>query len=511
MDVTLSSIFTSIIIVAFIRWSFQLINWVWLRPKKLEKCLRNQGLNGNPYRIFIGDMKDLIRFIKETQPRSIKISDDLAPRISHYYYQSIHKFGENSFIWFGPSPRLNIEDPELFKEILSKPDVFQKPAPDLGSIIVGGLLFLEGEKWAKHREIVTPAFHLHKLKNTLLAIRLSCSSMFHKWEALVWSNERSCEIDVWPYLEDLSGDMISRTAFASSHEEGIRIFQLQKEQVKLALEILQWSFIPGWRYFPTKANRCLKAISKEIQSLLRGIVSKREKAMERGETVSDDLLGLLMKSNLQEIQEHGNKNMGMSIEDVIEECKLFYFAGSETTSNFLVWTMVLLSQHQEWQARAREEVFQVFGKEEPTAEGLHHLKTVTMILQEVLRLYPPAPLTVRTCTETVKLKNMTLPAGVQMSVLIGQLHHNPKIWGDDSKEFKPQRFLQGISGVSYMPFSSGPRICIGQNLAMIEAKTALAMILQRFSFEFSSSYKHSPFPIITLQPQYGAPLILQKL
>lgn len=113
--------------------------------------------------------------------------------------------------------------------------------------------------------------------------------------------------------------------------------------------------------------------------MLKGIVSKREKAMERGETVRDDLLGLLMKSNLQEIQEHGNKNMGMSIGDVIEECKLFYFAGSETTSNLLVWTMVLLSQYQEWQARAREEVFQIFGKEEPTSEGLNHLKIVSFL------------------------------------------------------------------------------------------------------------------------------------
>jgi len=116
----------------------------------------------------------------------------------------------------------------------------------------------------------------------------------------------------------------------------------------------------------------MKAAAREIQVILRGIVNKRLRAREAGEAPSDDLLGILLESNLR--QTEGN---GMSTEDLMEECKLFYFAGQETTSVLLVWTMVLLSQHQDWQARAREEVKQVFGDKEPDAEGLNQLKVVS--------------------------------------------------------------------------------------------------------------------------------------
>jgi cytochrome P450 len=125
----------------------------------------------------------------------------------------------------------------------------------------------------------------------------------------------------------------------------------------------------------------MKEIDKEIKCLLLGIIKKREKAIMAGEATKDDLLGALMESKLKDIHEHGknNKNVGMSIEDVIEECKLFYFAGQETTSVLLVWTMVLLGQNQDWQDRARQEVLQVFGSNKPDFDGLTHLKVVSIL------------------------------------------------------------------------------------------------------------------------------------
>jgi cytochrome P450 len=117
--------------------------------------------------------------------------------------------------------------------------------------------------------------------------------------------------------------------------------------------------------------------NKEIESILRDVVGKRIQAMKQGESTKDDLLGLLLESNMRETEEYGQSSKGMTIEDVIEECKVFYFAGMETTSVLLTWTMVVLSMHPEWQDRAREEVISLFGKNKPEYEGLSRLKTVS--------------------------------------------------------------------------------------------------------------------------------------
>ncbi|KAL3509080.1 hypothetical protein ACH5RR_028481 [Cinchona calisaya] len=231
----------------------------------------------------------------------------------------------------------------------------------------------------------------------------------------------------------------------------------------------------------------MQNIGKEIEATIRGIIENRMEAIKAGEASRGDLLGTLLESNLKEIEQKGNKKFGLSIKEVIDECKLFYSAEQETSSSLLVWTLILLSRHQDWQSRAREEVLQV-----------------TMILNEVLRLYSPAPSLDRRIQEETKLSKYNFPAGVQLTL------------GDDVKEFKPERFSEGVSNAtkgqfSFFPFGWGARACIGHNFAMIEVKQAMAMILQRFSFKLSPSYTRTPYSVITFQPQHGAYLVVHKL
>ncbi|XP_073312553.1 cytochrome P450 CYP72A219-like isoform X2 [Primulina huaijiensis] len=495
-------------------YGWKMLNWVWLRPKRKEKQLRQQGFNGRSCRFLFGDFQEIFTMIKEAKSKPITLSNDIIPRVLPFVHESLRNYGKNCFLWIGPNPTAIISDPELIKEVLSKSYVFQKMSSPLDKLLAQGVAAYETEKWAKHRKLINPAFHLEKLKNMLPSFYSSSCDLLSKWDDIV-SSKGSCELDVWPYLQALTSDVISRTAFGSNYEEGRKIFELQREQTGHFLNAAQLVYIPGWRFLPTKTNRRMKEIVREVESSILGIINKRIKVVESGEANSNDLLGILLESNFQEIQQNGN-DCGMSLQEVIEECRLFYIAGQETTSSLLVWTMILLSKHMDWQIRAREEVLQVLGSSQPDFQDLNHLKTMTMIFHEVLRLYPPAVTMGRVIHHETTLGKLTLPAGTQLFLPTILLHHDNTIWGDDAKEFNPERFGEGVSKAmngkfSYFPFSGGPRICIGQNFAMLEAKMAMAMILKHYSFELSPSYAHSPDLVLTLLPQYGAQLILHKL
>ncbi|KAJ4780787.1 Cytochrome P450 [Rhynchospora pubera] len=497
------------------------LEWAWLKPRRFEQAMRKQGLCGTVYRSLAGDLKEIIRLNKEARATPMQFSHDIAPRISHFQYRTIKQFGKLSFTWFGPYPRITVMDSGLVREILSnKVGHFEKENfSRLGQLLAAGLANYGGEKWAKHRRILNPAFQVEKLKRMLPAFSICCSELVDRWENSVGTDE-SFELDVWPEMQNLTGDVISKAAFGSSYHEGRRIFQLQTEQVERFTKAVPTLFIPFNWYLPTKNNKMMKQTAREVQTLLIGIFAKRENAIRNGETTEDDLLGLLLESNKSEMEQNGtsDSSLGLTIDEVIEECKLFYFAGQETTSVLLTWTLVVLSIHPEWQEKAREEVLQHFGRDKPDFDGLSRLKIVSMILYEVLRLYPPVVALSRRTYKTTQLGDVTVPPGVHLHLPILFIHHDPDIWGPDATEFKPTRFAEGISKATkngqsaFFPFGWGPRICIGQNFALLEAKLGLSMILQHFRFELSENYQHAPqIVIFTVHPQHGAPIKFHRL
>ena len=145
------------------------------------------------------------------------------------------------------------------------------------------------------------------------------------------------------------------------------------------------------------------------------------------------------------------------------------------------------------------------------------IKQMNMIINETLRLYPPAIVLLRKVSREVRLGKILVPANVELLVPTLALHHEPQFWGEEVELFKPERFSEGIAKATndnmaaFMPFGLGPRICVGFNFAALEAKMAMSMILQRYSFTLSPGYVHSPFQYVTVRPQNGVQVILQPL
>ncbi|KAL3537465.1 hypothetical protein ACH5RR_000831 [Cinchona calisaya] len=495
--------------LALVACIWRALNWAWFTPKRLEKRLRQQGFKGNPYKLLVGDVKESAKMLQEAMSKPMDFDNDIVPRLMPYIHQTIQMYGKNSFTWMGRIPRLHVLEPKLFKEVLNHYRKFPKNVSihnPLIKFLFTGVGSYEGDKWSKNRKIINPAFTLEKVKNVLPAFAHCYEKELDKWEQII-SREGSHEVDVFQAFDVSTSDVISQVAFGSTYDEARKIFLLIKELVKLTIEVMQGVYIPGWRYLPTKRNNRMKKVNGEIADILRNMINQRINAMKAGEPTGNDLLSVLLESNFQEIQHKGNKkNVGLTINEIIDECKLFYFVGQDTTGVTLTWMTLLLCKYPEWQERAREEVLQTFGRNKPTYDQLTRLKYT---------IYPPAFDLNKVVYEDTKLGPYTVPAGTQIHLGTIMLHRDKTIWGEDAMEFNPMRFADGIASatnnqVAYIPFSYGPRYCVGQNFALLQLRLALTMMLQRFSFSLSPSYAHAPCSIISLQPQFGAPVIFRK-
>ncbi|KAK7304182.1 hypothetical protein RJT34_15291 [Clitoria ternatea] len=473
----------------------------WWRPRKIQGHFSKQGIRGPPYRFFIGNVKEIVGIMLKASSQPMPLSHNILPRVLSFYHHWKKIYGATFLVWFGPTVRVTISDPELIREILcSKSELYEKnEAPPLIKQLEGdGLLSLKGEKWAHHRRIISPTFHMENLKLLIPMMGRSVVEMLEKWKAM-----GEVEIEVSEWFQTLTEDVITRTAFGSSYEDGKAVFRLQAKQMLLAADAFQKVFIPGYRFLPTRRNINCWKLDKEIKRSLVKLIDRRK---ENACGSEKDLLGLMIEAS------------NVTVDDIVEECKTFFFAGKHTTSNLLTWTTILLAMHPQWQVRAREELLSVCGgsREIPSKDDLAKLKTLSMIVNESLRLYPPTIATIRRAKADVELGTFKIPCGTELLIPIVGVHHDDATWGSDASEFNPGRFSEGVSRaarhpLAFIPFGMGVRTCIGQNLALLQTKLTLAIILNRFTFTLAPTYQHAPTVLMLLYPQFGAPILFQPL
>ncbi|KAG8499855.1 hypothetical protein CXB51_006264 [Gossypium anomalum] len=490
-------------LIALIKFLYE---YMWT-PLRIEHMMNSQGIKGPPYKFIYGNNKQVTKMRTEASSKCLALTDDIFPKVQPHF--SPGSTDMNYLSWRGVRPERVISDPELVKKVLRNSENFfpKRKLSDIVEKLLGnGLAFIEGEKWAKHRKLADKAFHGERLKNMTPTIIASVETMLEKWKA-----QESKEIEVFEEFRLLTSEVISRTAFGSNYLEGEKIFVMLKKLNILVSRNISKTTIPFINKLWKSADLLeSEKLEKGVQDCVMEIIKKREDKVVGGEADSfgDDYLGLLVNA----YHDLNDKNK-LSLEDLVGECKTIYFAGHSTLNSLLSWIVLHLTIHGDWQEKARREVIDIFGNQNPHLEGIAKLKTMSMIINETLRLYGPT----NGLPREVQLEKLVLPANIDILVLNSRLHRDPYLWGDDAHLFKLERFSEGnakatnYNAAAFSPFGLGLRSCVGMTFAMIETKIVLSMILQRYTVTLSPTYVHSPITIISLVPQHGIQVILESL
>lgn len=399
------------------------------------------------------------------------------------------------FTRMGGKLRVYLADPELIYQALVRnadalgkgEDVRRLLGPALGE----GILTSDGAHWKWQRQSVAGAFRHEKLLELQPAMIGAAGRRRDLWLA-----HKGGILDLGQEMMRTTFDIIVETMMSGG--DGIDVDRVERN-ITNYLKPTGWKFAMGLIGAPDWMPHPGKEKAKSAVAFLRGTLAKVIAERRRSGIERSDLVSMLLGAADPET------GRTMNDEEIIDNLMTFITAGHETTALGLAWTLHLLARHPDYQARLFDEIAIVSGGGPLLAEHVGKLTYARQVFSEAMRLYPPAPIISRAAIREFTLGGYTIPAGAILYIPIYAVHRHASIW-EDPLVFDPERFdpetAKSRHRFAFMPFGAGPRVCIGNGFAMMEAVAILAVLLQKFRVTGSNDPSPKPMMKVTLRPMH---------
>ncbi|HLP20224.1 MAG TPA: cytochrome P450 [Chitinophagales bacterium] len=416
----------------------------------------------------------------------------------------IEKYGEVIGLTLPFTRILIAAKPEYAKHVLleNNKNYRKSLAYDMIRVLLGnGLLTSEGDFWKKQRRLAMPAFHKQKLADlTAMMVRKAEAEV----EKIKPNAESGGYFDVAPLMTNLTLEIISEAIFSNGVEDKA---DLVSRQITLLNQYATDKLNSPIRLpplFPTPGNIKERKAIKILDDIIYSIIDQRRK-----EGVSkSDLLSMLLDARDEETGE------AMDNKQLRDEVMTIFIAGNETTANAMAWTLYLLSQNPEAEEKMIREIDEKLDAGvELNFQNILGFQYVRQVIDESMRLFPPAWVVGRRNYEDDEIGGYFIQKNTNVLVPIMYFHRSEKYW-DEPLKFKPERFApelrNSIDRFVYFPFGGGPRLCIGNNFAIMEMQIILIKLYRSYKFRLKPGFVVEPEPLITLRPKYGMVMKAEK-
>jgi cytochrome P450 len=423
---------------------------------------------------------------------------DFTTRRLDFFLDIARQYGDLASFRFGPRRLYLASHPDLIEQVLvtdAKYYVKHFGARNYKPVLGNGLVTSEGDFWLRQRKLAQPAFLKNRVLSYAPVMGELTRGMLARWRP-------GHRVHVNEEFSGLTSAIALKTLFGlddpGDREEFVKSLRFAFDMLSLRFRDLVR--LPLW--VPTPRNvRTARAIA-HLYRVVDGFIAQGRARKEPG----DDLLSRLVAAR-------DDDGSGMTDRQLREEAMTLYLAGHETTALTLTWSWVLLAQHPEAQAKLVEEWRRVLRGRTPTPDDLPNLPYTDAVLSEAMRVYPPVYLIGREATRDLELGGYRVRRGTTIFMSQWSSHRDPRYFGPDPEAFRPDRWLDGLAKrlpkYAYYPFGGGPRVCIGNTFALMEAAILLATVGQRYKITLDPDAVIDTNPQITLLPAFPIPVTLE--